>query len=256
MFDTPAPASGYATTVTLITGLAWPLVAGAVVVVYRRELRKLFQILTERLASAQSFKVGPVEIGGIFEAAEQRTKAALSSTSTAPSGIPAEQVESSHKLEEQLDTSGVSLSERLPAARERLTKLASNYDSLRVEAPSGEYRTRPDADICPAGGSAPATTLRIVQRGRAAGRHCHSAGALRCELHSMAAQSLRRRKPGVPSLQRGACAQENGRMPNAKGQPELAAAIAFALDRVSSFTGGPPDANTVDVLEDARAFLN
>ncbi len=65
MLDTSAPASGYATTVTLITGLAWPLVISAVVVVYRSQLAELLRVVTERLSSAESFKVGPVEIGGI-----------------------------------------------------------------------------------------------------------------------------------------------------------------------------------------------
>ena len=66
MPDTQAAASGYATTVALITGLAWPLVAGSVVVIFRPELGQLLRVLTKQLSSAQSFKLGPVEIGGIF----------------------------------------------------------------------------------------------------------------------------------------------------------------------------------------------
>ena len=80
-------------------------------------------------------------MGGIFHAAEERTRAHLSKEPM-PKDIPAEQVKSSEKLEEQLDASAVPLSDRLAFVKLRLTRLANEYDRLRSEAPPGDYRTR------------------------------------------------------------------------------------------------------------------
>lgn len=253
----------YGTTVTLITGLAWPLVAGAIVVVFRSELRSILCTLTQRLSSAQTFKVGPVEIGGIFEAAEQRTRAALSVAPTPAPDIPHEQVETSEKLEEQLDTSGVSLNERLPAARARLTKLAANYDRLRAEAPAGEYRTRRMNEIVGLMRTFALPGLPLLAQLAASA----SPGE---RLAAVAILQVRSFASYIPWLQARFLEETQvfllyntalvlrrlARMPDVKDHPELGVAIAFALERVRAFTGGTPDANTVDVLEDAQAFLS
>lgn len=260
MLDAAAPVGTYAITVNLITGLAWPLIAGAFAVVYRPQLTQLLSVLAERLSSAQSFKVGPVEIGGIFEAAEQRTKAALTDTPL-HKGIPAEQVESSEKLEEQLDSSGVPLRDRLPAARDRLTKLAANYDHLRAEAPAGEYRTRRMNEIISLMRTFALPALPLLPQlsiSRSPGER----------LAAVAILQVRSLPSYLPWLQSRFAEEDQvfllyntalvlRRMARLPGftNPGLAAAITFALEKVRSFSSGPPDANTVDVLEDAQAFL-
>ena len=45
------------------------------------------------------------------------------------------------------------------------------------------------------------------------------------------------------------------RLPNCVCDAKLAEAITTTLSRIKTFESGPPDVNTIDVLEDAQAFI-
>ncbi len=244
-------------------GLAWPLVVGSVVLTYRKELAALLGVFTSKLSSAQSFKLGPVEVNGLLDAAAQETRAALGTTPFPQPDIPQTQVDSSEKLNEQLKSSGVAYSERLSTVSARLAELAADYDRIRAERPAGDDRTRSMNEIAGLMRTFALPAIPLLPQLVASA----SPGE---RLAAVAILQVRSMPSYLPWLQNRFVQETQAfllyntalvlrrlaRMPDAKNRPELAEAIAFALDRVLAYRDGPRDSNTLDILEDAQAFLS
>ncbi|MEK6396634.1 MAG: hypothetical protein V4734_00980 [Terriglobus sp.] len=249
--------SGYATSVTLITGLAWPLFACVATYYFRSELKTLLKVLEERLSSAKSFKLGPVEVGEIFDKAAQKTKETLGN-SEAIRDVPEVQVESSKELAEELKSNKVPREERLAFAELRLTKLALDYDLLRQKLDPGPARTmRMDEIVSLMRTFAlPAIPLLgMLMTSDSPGERLAAIAILQVKSFSKYINWLRNRfveeDQAFILFHTALVLRRMSRIPRFAQNTNLEEAISFGLQKVKSFKGGEPDQSTIEVLSDA-----
>lgn len=244
--------------VTLIGSLAWPIVVSAVLILYRGELREFVAILIQRLRSGDDVNIGGVAI------ARKAIASAISAIPVTPSdkAVPKVQVENARKLEEAVESAGVAPAKSAELVRDRIDHLATLYETTRDSMPKSDERTEALDHI-----TAQMRTLALLARpllselviSTRPGERLAAIAIL--QVHpdpsylNWLAERMSVEFPFIffhASLALRELAVE-GAIPDLA---EMRHQVERALDTVSSYRDGPPDANTISVLNDTLEILS
>jgi hypothetical protein len=247
----------------ILSAIAWPLVAVAFFLIYRTKLISIIDILTVKLREAKHVKAGQLEID-----TEQQIGQVLNETSAAAGGqvitreIPEGQIHAAELVGDRLNAAPISLSQKLDIVHKQIYELVQEYDDTRQNMPSGPARTRQMNEIAAkmrALSIVAYPLLRFLTAGKKPGERLAAICILqvRPELgyFDWLIERVMKEDQAFILFHASLAILELVRTYSYL-RPDIAAeAIRNALDRVTRFSGGKPDQNTIDVLNEALSRL-
>jgi hypothetical protein len=259
MSDPPKDGSLIAAVAALISSIAWPLLVAVFLFVQRKHVSNVLSVLVKKLEKARTIKAGGFEIADeIIEGAVQGVPVEQDRES---SSVPEAQVEGARKLKRNLQSAGVDLSEATQSAKDQVHNLALEYENIRSSMMPGPDRTFEMNLIL-----AKMRTLALVTKpliadligSNMAGERLAAIAALQIEPDVKYAGWLAERI-AVEQPFIFFCAAVALRQLVLDGsysdKNQLKAYLEKALLTLKSFTKGVPDANSIDVLEEALQLL-
>jgi hypothetical protein len=235
----------------LVGALAWPGVFVILLISQRAGLKRLLEVLTVLVQSSTRIKIGDVidvEVDQSATEAEQR--------SAHTKEVPREEVAAAERVNRLVTDS------ELPDVRSRMVEFVREYEATRASMKPGPSRTRAMNAIV-----AKMRTLALAARpllgefatdGNSPGARLAATAILqlspRLDYVSWLVARMGREQPFIffhASLAILATVRSYGSVAG----DNLRAAIQEALRTVTSFKEGPPDQNTIDILEAALSEL-
>jgi hypothetical protein len=259
MPDLSKNASVISAMAALVSSIAWPLVASIFLFAQRGHVSNILSVLVQKLEKARTIKAGGFEIADeIIEGAVEGVPIERDRESTS---VPEAQVKSARTLKLNLQSAGVDIAEATRSARDQVHSLALEYENIRSSMGSGPDRTFDMNKIV-----AKMRTLALLTKpliadltsSNMAGERLAAIAALQVESDDRYAGWLAERiaveQPFVFFNAAVALRQLvlDGRYSD---KSKLKAHLKAALRTLTSFTKGTPDANTVQVLEDALHLI-
>jgi len=263
-------ASDSASTATTLSGigailqaLAWPLTVVLFLLLFRGRLGLILDVLAQKLKEAKRVKAGQVEIDTAEEIVRVLNKAGEEAKAEKlEKNIPQHQIQAANLVQERLAAAPIAYSQKLDVIYKQMYDLVEQYETTRRELPSGPRRTRSMNEI-----AAKMRALSIVARpllptlmaGKTHGERLAAICILQVEpelgyFDWLIDRILQEDQPFI--LFHAALAVLELVKTHPYLKPEIARQlIGRALTRVSSFEGGTPDQNTIDVLNQALSLL-
>lgn len=262
MIDTPLnPATTFDRIVRLIQVTVWPIVLVACILIYRRSIDRLVHALVKLAEGADELKLWQLEIKRTVEKVAEASS--REDVSQVPNSIPEAQKTAAAEIK------AIVLTARSPekrillrqSVRRRMTALASDYEKLRREMPSGQERTSA-MNVLVAKmrslGLASRPFLREFSADHSAGMRLAAVAILQVSPSSDYLDWLFSRftteqpfiffQASLAVLQ--AVRKYGPRRPHA-----LHRRISQSIKELESFEGGAPDANTLRTLRNAQIEL-
>ncbi len=257
---TPTTLGGIA---AILQAIAWPCVAVAFFLVYRSKLASIFDILAVKLRDAKHVKAGQIEIDteeAIHRAVSEAGERA--SNEQFLKAIPDEQIRAAQAVGEQLKAAPIAFSHKLDFVHTQAYDLVNQYEAARREMHPGPTRTRKMNEIAAkmrALSIAAYPLLPVLMGGKIPGERLAAICVLqvRPELGYFDWLIERVMNESQPFLffQASVAILELVKS-HPYLHPEIAGrSIREALEKISNFQGGPPDQNTIEVLEEALKRL-
>ncbi len=265
MTDQPASlASLLSSIAAILNAIAWPGVTAWFLCSHRKQIGFLLRVLGRKLYSAKKVKVGQVE----FEAFADELKESVSEASELAGGeeiqkeVPEKQLRAAKSLQEKVRTAHLPESRVREAVKKQIYDLARDYENVRAELPSGSIRTR-KMDQIAAGmrtlalAGLPLRTL--LTRSESVGRRLAAICMLQIEPRQSYFRWLieRYKVENQPFIfyQSAIAILEYVRKGIYANRDEVRSAILDSIHVISSFRGGNPDQNTLEVLNEALSLL-
>jgi len=235
----------------LARALAWPLLFGMLVVTQRRPLGRLLEALVELVQHSHHIKVGDmidVEVDRSAKEAEKRETPAVEVT-------PSE-IEAATRVGRMTESSDLS------TIRARMLEFAREYEATRSNMKPSPTRTRAMnaivAKMRTLGIAATPLLRELAYDNTSPGKRLAALAILQLAPDltylDWIVERMGTEQPFIlfhASLVLLAMVRSYG----VQSRQELAAAVARSLNVVKSFSGGPPDHNTVDTLILAQSEL-
>jgi hypothetical protein len=250
--STGSPSLDYLKVLTELFGvLAWPGVFATLLVTQRNGLTRLLEALVVLIQSSRRIKIGDVIDLEVYQSAEEAEQRSRHSKE-----VPPEEIAAAERVSRLVTNS------ELPTVRSRLLEFAREYEAVRSNMKPGPNRTRamnaivakmrtlglaakPLLDEFATAADSPGTRLAgitILQLNP------------RLDYVHWLVERMRTEQPFVffhASLALLATVRSYG----SAARDTLRNEIQEALHIVTSFKGGPPDENTVDILNEALSEL-
>ena len=253
--DTPVSIlSGIA---AILNAVAWPLVLVAVIIAFRSKIATLFDVLTKKLATASKVKAWQLEI----ESAEQDIKDVVDKAASGASvqqlgaKIPENQLQAAQEVDKRLRDAPISQSSALGVVQKQIRAQCDQYEQLRNEMPGGSLRTRRMNEI-----AAKMRSLSLAARplldsfvssqsvGERLAAICILQVAPDYNYFPWLIERIKTERQPFIFFQAAVAVLELVKGGSYRGNSSVKREIESALQHVSSFAGGTPDKNTIDVL--------
>jgi len=245
----------------ILNAIAWPAVAAWFLFIHRLKVSNLFTILGNKLTSAKKLKIGQFELEDVLEEGVINAREQIGD-SEMPKSIPKTQLQAAANLKERVSTTELPESSVLEAVRNQIYDLASEYESVRSQMPSGHMRTRRMNEIAAGMRTLALAGLPLrtqLTRSDSIGKRLAAICMLQVEPRPRYFRWLIERvksetQPFVFYQASVAILEllERKFYVNADvARSEISDAIRF----ISSFPGGQPDQNTLDVLKEALSLV-
>jgi hypothetical protein len=236
----------------ILSAIAWPLVVSAFLIAYRGSISRILRILARKVSRATHIKAAGVELSENI--IEQR----IHDVPTAPEkvGVPAAQVAGARKLQEELQSAGIDKSDVALAAKNQIRELALEYSRVRSSMTPGSARTAQLDRIVARMRTLSLLAIPILPtltRSKEPGERLAAIAALQVQPDARYSQwLLERMSTEQPFIFFHAALALRQLVYKGSGfdKDELEPQVRAALETVMNFTGGPPDQNTIEVLED------
>jgi hypothetical protein len=245
----------------ILNALAWPAVAALFFLTQRTEISQVLKVLGNKLSAAKKVKFGQLELEealeeGVSDAREHISDAAM------PKSVPEDQIQAAASLKERVATAELPESKVLDAVRRQIYDLASEYESVRSEMPSGHIRTRKMNEIAAgmrtlalAGLPLRAQLTRSDSVGERLAAICMLQVEPRPRFFRWLIQRVKTETQPFVFYQGAVAVLELIKKRFYVNPEEVRKEIAEAIRVISSFPNGSPDRNTLDVLNEALSLV-
>lgn len=245
---------------SVLNAVAWPLVAVWFLAVHRTRIAVLLRVVSRKLSSAKKFKVGQVEI----EAFEDELKEAVSEAEAQageaglPRAVPERQVHAAETVKRRIRSAQIPELHVRETVRREIYELAAQYEALRVQVQSSPLRTRRMNEIAAGMRTLALAALPLrseLIRSDSVGRRLAAICILQIEPRTRyfrwLVERIKVENQAFVLYQAALAILEFVKKKLYVNPDETREAILDAIRIVSSFPGGTPDQNTLDVLNDA-----
>jgi hypothetical protein len=241
----------------LISAIAWPAVAAWFLFTHRSGVADLLKIFATKVSSARKVKFGELELEEQLEAGIREVRESAGAGDP-PKSVPEEQIQAAVDLKARIRTADVPRNTLIETIRRQINDLAEEYEATRARMPSGTLRTRRMNEIA-AGMRALALAALPLRQELSKSQSSGQRLAAICILQVSPSASFfdwlieRVKKESEPFVfyQAAVAILELVRQEIYSDANAARAAIKDAINAISSFKGGKPDRNTLDVLNEA-----
>lgn len=260
MFEGPASPSALSSVAAILQALAWPAVAALFLITYRTRIKSLIDVLTKKLETATRVKAWQFEV----ETAEQEIKRVVDQTGVAANAeqlsakVPESQVQAAREVNDTLRASPISDQAAIRAVGRQIRDLAVDYDQTRASMSSGPSRTRHMNEIAAkmrALSLAARPLLHTLMGGQTAGERLAAICILQVapagEYFAWLIERIMQEQQPFLLFQASLAVLELVRADQYENGDEVRKAIRNAIAHLQAYTGGKPDKNTIDVLNQA-----
>ena len=260
MTDQPAsPVSLLSSIAAILQAVAWPAVAAMFLIIYRSRIGSLLEVLTKKLAAATKVKAWQLEL----ETTEQEIHDAVNKTGETASSealtpkIPENQLKAAKEINQRLLESPLSVQRALGVVQRQVNSLIEEYERLR-DFPSGSMRTRSMNEVVAKMRSlsvAARPLLHSLMAGQSAGERLAAICILQvvpeADYFSWLVERIKSESQPFVFYQAALAVLELVDTHEYPDPAKIKEGIAEALKHISSYKGGAPDQNTMDVLNQA-----
>ena len=248
----------------LLQAIAWPITVGLFLLIFRARIGLILDVLAQKLRDAKRVRAGQVEIetaqelGQVLDHTGQKARSA-----EIEKQIPDSQIRAAHLVRERLTAAPIAFSQKLDVVYEQIYELVDEYEKTRRNLPSGHNRTRLMNEIAAKLRALSIVAYPLLPSLTTGKRHGERLAAI-CILQVkpelgyfewLIDRIMQEDQPFL--LFHAALAILEMMKSHPYLKPESASeSIRRALERVHGFTGGQPDQNTIDVLNEALSLLN
>jgi hypothetical protein len=228
----------------------------------RDGISRLLKVLGNKLSSAKKLKFGQLELEDALEEGVSDAREQIRD-SDAPKSVPENQLRAAESLREKVDTAQIPESRVLEAVRNQIFNLASEYESVRTQMQTSTHmRTRRMNEIA-AGMRALALAglpLRTqLTRSDSIGKRLAAICMLQVEprprYFRWLIEVVKTETQPFVFYQAAVAILELVKKRLYVNVDETRSEISDAVRVISSFTGGKPDQNTIDVLNEALSIV-
>jgi hypothetical protein len=260
--DQPASLTSLLSSVAaILNAVVWPGVAVWFLFLHRAGISHLLKVFGDKLSSAKKVKFGQLELEdalaeGVSDAREQITD------SNMPKSITNNQIQAAQSLKEKVNTTELPESQVLEAVKRQIFDLASEYESVRSQVPSGYSRTRKMNEIAAGMRTLALAGLPLrnqLSRSDSVGKRLAAICMIQVEPHPKFFRWLieRVKTESQPFIfyQAAVAVLELAKKGFYGTAEEARNEITDAIKTISSFSGGEPDQNTLSVLNEALSLV-
>jgi len=248
----------------ILNAVAWPAVALYILLDHRVQISRLLQVLEKKLNSAKKVKLAQIEISDFENEADKAIVEAREGVddSKTPQEILQGQIKAAVNFDSKIDPEPASESRALETVRRRIFALAGEYEKVRKEMPSGPLRTRKMNEI-----SAAMRTLALaglplrtsLVKSNSVGKRLAAICMLQVEprprYFRWLVERIKAEDQAFILFQASLAILETVKRGFYINPTETRYSIEDAIRVVSSFPGGQPDRNTIDVLNEALSSV-
>ena len=249
---------------SILNAIAWPTVVGWFLFSNRRRIALLFKVLIRKLASAKKLKFGQFEMDQLKDEIEDAVDTAGQQADAPefPKAVPSNQIEAAKALKEKIATTSIPSVNIRDTVRREIDKLAREYDSIRERMESGPVRTRRMNEIAAGMRTLALAALSLrteLTRSSSAGRRLAAICILQVEprprYFRWLIDRVKTEKHAFLLYHAALAIVEAAKKGFYINPDEARNLIREAIVSVSSYTGGPPDQNTLDALNEALSLM-
>lgn len=262
--QTQSTASLLASIAALLNAIAWPSVVVWFLVAHRVRIALLLRVLIRKLSTAKKLKVGQLEM----EAFEDELKDAVNDAGSeaepldAPKAVSERQVQAAKVLAKRVEAAPIPRAQVLDSVRRQIYDLAAEYETARTALPGGPMRTRKMNEIAAGMRTLAFAALPLrteLTRSDSVGRRLAAICILQVEPRPRYFRWLIERvkveKQAFVLYQAAVAVLEFVKKKLYISPEDTRESIADAIRVVSAYSGGPPDSNTIDALNEALALV-
>jgi hypothetical protein len=243
----------------VISAVAWPVVASVFLLAQRKHVSNILLVLVRKLSKAKTIKAGGFEIAE--EIIEEAFAGVPIEQDKKGSTVPEAQVNSARSLKKDLRSAGVGKTEATKSARDQVHNLALEYENIRNSMPSGPKRTSEMNKLMAKMRTLAFLTKPLIPRltqSTIAGEKLAAIAALQIEPDVKYSRWLAERvaveHPFV-FFNAAVALRQLVLDGDDSDKSQLKADLQYALQTLKSYTQGPIDTNSVEVLQDALGLL-
>jgi len=248
----------------ILNAVAWPVLIAFLLIIYRSKIWSLLEVITKKIETATTFKAWQFQI----ETAEQEIKKVVKETGEAAGDgiqqgeIPKSQLDAAKEINKRLEQSPLSDQGALAVVEHQVQSLVREYELIRTEMPTGTQRTRRMNEVAGkmrALSLAARPLLRSLISGESAGERlaaiCFLQVVPEFGYFSWLIERLMQEKQAFLLFHAAIAVSKLVQSHQYNDGAKVKDSIQRALQHVSSFKGGSPDQNTIDVLSEALERL-
>ncbi len=260
--ESPATVSTLGGIAAILQAVAWPLVAFLFFLIYRTKVGAIIDVIVQKLGEAKHLKAGQIEIDteAIDRVVDQAGRAA--NQQEVKKEIPGNQIEAARLVGEKLDASPVAFSQKLDAVHRWIYGLVDEYEKVRRDLGSCLARTRAMNEITAkirAYALVAHPLLPSLMEGSQPGERLAAICILQVkpELGQFywLVDRIMQEEQAFILFHASLAILELVKTHRYLSRETSGEAIRSALEHVNGFSGGKPDQNTVDVLNEALSLL-
>jgi len=245
----------------ILNAIAWPGVTAWFLFVHRAGISHLLKILGSKLSSAKKLKIGQLELEeeleeGVSDVREQITDADV------PRVVPENQLKAAVDLKEKARSAQLPRITVLETVKRQIYDLASEYERVRDEMPSGHMRTRKMNEIAAgmrtlalAGLPLRTQLAKSDSVGRRLASICMLQVAPRARYFNWLIERIKCEDHPFVFYQAAVAILELVKKGLYTNSDEVRSAIDDAIHIITAFRSGQPDQNTLDVLNEALSLV-
>lgn len=249
----------------ILNAVAWPIVVGSFLFFNRIRIAVLLKVLVRKFSSAKKLKVGQFEIEAFEEElseAVNNAKSKAEQVSPNTPVIPIEQVIAAKDLKLKSEGSQIPKETVLASVRKKIYDLAAHYDALRLSMKPSSERTKRMNEIAAAMRTLTFAGLPLrteLTRSESAGRRlaaiCMLQVAPRQSYFRWLIERIRVENQAFVLYHTSLAILEFVRSRRYTDADSVRNEIEGSIKFVSSFSGGTPDQNTLNVLNLACTYV-
>ncbi len=248
----------------ILQAVAWPAVAALFLVIYRSRIGLLLDVLTKKLSTATKVKAWQLEL----ETTEQEINEVVNKTGETAGDegltrkIPENQLRAAQEVNQKLLKSPLSVQRALGVVQKQISSLVEEYEQVRSEIPRGYMRTRAMNEVAAKMRSlslAARSLLRPLMSGRTDGERLAAICILQVVpefgYFPWLIERIKSEDQPFVFYQAAVAILELVKAHQYPQGSKIKGEIEEALHHISGFKGGPPDQNTIDVLNEALSLV-
>ncbi len=264
----PAWASLLSSIAAILNAIAWPIVVVWILTSHRRRIAVLIRVLTHKLSSAKKVKVGQFEVEAFADelkdaVTEAGAEAGAETATNTPKTVPEKQLKAAEAIKKKARATQLPKDVVLETVRRQIYDLAAQYEIARAQMQSGPIRTRTMNEIA-AGMRALALAAlplrRELTQSESVGRRLAAICILQIEPRARYFRWLIERikveNQAFVLYQASIAILESVKKKFYINPEETRKMIQDSIQAVSSYPGGDPDRNTLEVLEEALSLVS